>query len=408
MLSAVFLLNRDATILIEKQYRDKIDRAQIDRACDAIRDRSQAPPGLIHIPEAETTLILNQTDDIWLVGACEGEEFALFALSVLKYLGTALASRLGRVTELTVKDKYTDVYQVLDYAVDFGFPLLNEPNTIQTLMNRPPLDLQRGVGRLQLDLERPWRATNVRYSSNEIFVDVVEEIDMTVNEHGRIDFCHIRGSVDVRSKLSGTPRCKLVLTGSSRYEDVTFHRSAEVEGTDQKVIPFVPPDGPFTLMRYRLTTSSCNAPVWIAPKFRWHRGGGVSWEIALRPEATLPKPLEFVQVRFQLPDGVGTPSLQEDFGKATWDMVTREVVWNVGTYAKKDAISLKGNATTESGFDLAGRFPVVTAMFATAGVSPSGFKIERLEIEGIEGKMFKGVKCIAKAGDYEFRSGLFS
>ena len=408
MLSAVFLLNRDATILIEKQYRDRIDRSQIDKACDAIRDRSQTPPGLIHIPEAEMTLILYLKDEIWLVGACEGEEFGLFALSVLKYLGTALASRLGRVTELTVKEEYTGVYQILDYAVDFGFPLLNEPNTIQTLMNRPPVDLQRGVGRLQLDLERPWRAVGVKYGSNEILVDVVEVIDMTVNEHGRIDFCHIRGSVDMRSKLSGTPRCKLILTGSSRYEDVVFHRCAEVDSSDVKVIPFVPPDGPFTLMRYRLTTSACNAPVWIAPKFTWHRGGGVSWEVALKPEATLPKPLEFVEVRFQLPDGVGTPALKEDFGRATWDSVAREVVWQVGTYQKKETIVLRGSATTESGFDLGGRFPVVTASFATVGVSPSGFKIDKLEVEGIEGKIFKGVKCIAKAGDYEFRSGLFS
>lgn len=407
MLSAVFLLNRDATILIEKQYRDKIDRALIDRACDAIRS-SQAPPGLIHQPESETTIILHHRDDIWLVGVCEGEEFALLALSVLKYLGDALHARLERVSELTVKAKYTVVYQILDYAVDFGFPFLNESNTIQTLLNRPPVDLQRGTGRLQLDLERPWRATNVSYRSNEILVDVVEVIDMSVNEHGRIDFCHIRGSVEVHSKLSATPQCKLILSGSSRYEDVTFHRCAQIDGTDVKVIPFVPPDGPFTLMRYRLTTASCNAPLWIAPKFSWPRGGGVTFDIAVKPEATLPKSLDNVEVCFELPEGVGTPALTPAVGKATWDSVNRLVVWQIGTYSKKEPIVLKGIATTESRFELGGRFPVVTAKFSTVGASPSGFKIEHLDVDGVQYKTFKGVRCTACAGDYEFRSGQFA
>ena len=407
MLSAVFLLNQDATILIEKQYRDRIDRSQIDLACDAIRS-SQTPPGLIHVPESETTLILYRKDAIWLVGACEGEEFALFALSVMKYLGEALAARLERVTELTVKAKYTVVYQILDYAVDFGFPLLNESNTIQTLMNRPPIDKTKGIGRLQLDLEKPWRAVNVSYRSNEILVDVVEVIDMTVSEHGHIDFCHIRGSVNVNSKLSGTPQCKLILTGSSRYEDVVFHRCAQVDGPDSKVIPFVPPDGPFTLMRYRLTASSCNAPLWIAPKFSWPRGGGVTFEVAVKPEATLPKALENVEVRFQMPEGVGTPAVTTTEGKAAWDTIAREVVWKIGSYSKKETIVLRGSATTESKFELGGRFPVVSATFATVGVSPSGFKIDKLEIEGVQYKTFKGVKCTAMAGDYEFRSGQFN
>jgi len=403
MLSAVFLLNKDAIILIEKQYRKRIERSEIDGVCLAIRDLSQTPAGIV--THGDRTILLHREGEIWVVGVCDGDEFALFGVSVLQYVGRLLAALLaGGATEAAIKAEYPAVYQILDYAVDFGFPFLSESNTIQTLLTRPPTDYAKGH-RLQLDLQRPWRSVGVQRGSNEIFVDVIETIDICVSQHGRTEFCHIRGCVDVKCHLSDNPLCKVILAPQAHFEDVTFHRCAEVEAADTRVIPFVPPDGPFTLMKYRVSVIQGAVPLWVAPRFTWTRGS-VTFEIALKPEAALPRPLEGVEVRFRLPDGVLTPSLAAPDGRASFENATREVVWVVGTYEKRDATVLKGSASTEQGFDLAGRFPVVCARFATVGVAPSGFKIDRMEIERVDYKMFRGVKYVAQAGHYEFRTGL--
>lgn len=403
MLSAVFLLNKDAIILIEKQYRDRIPRSEIDAACLAIRDVSQTPPGIVS--SGDYTILLHQENEIWVVGVCEGDEFVLYAVSILQYIGRLLATLLQNgANENSIKSEYPTVYQILDYAVDFGFPFLNEGNTIQTMLTRPPTDYSKGH-RLQLDLMRPWRAVGVKRTNNEILVDIVETVDVCVSQHGRIEFCHVRGSVNVTSRLSDTPFCKLILTPQTHYEDVTFHRCVEVEAPEAKVIPFVPPDGPFTLMKYRVTATQSTIPVWVAPKFTWGKGT-VSFEIAFKPEATLPRPLDGVEVRFQLPEGVVTPSLAAQDGRATFESITREVVWYLGLYDKKDQAILKGSASTEPGFDLGGRFPIVSVRFVTFGTSPSGFKIDRLEIDKVEYKSFKGVKHVCQAGNYEFRTGL--
>ena len=403
MLSTVFLLNKDAIILIEKQYRDHVARSEIDAACLAIRDQSQTPPGMIS--NGDYTILLHQENEIWVVGVCEGDEFALYAVSILQYIGRLLATLLQNgANENSIKSEYPTVYQILDYAVDFGFPFLNEGNTIHTMLTRPPTDYSKG-NRLQLDLTRPWRSVGVKRTQNEILVDVVETIDVCVSQHGRIEFCHIRGSVEVTSRLSDTPMCKMILTPQTHYEDVTFHRAVEVEAPEAKVIPFVPPDGPFTLMKYRVTATQSTIPVWIAPKFTWSKGS-VSFEIAMKPEATLQRPLDNVEVRFELPEGVVTPSLAAQEGRASYESTTREVVWYLGQYAKKDQAILKGSASTELGFDLGGRFPIVSARFVTVGATPSGFRIERMEIERVEYKAFKGVKYICQAGNYEFRTGL--
>lgn len=403
MLSAIFILNKEAIILIEKQYRDRIQRSQIDSMCLAIRDNSRQPPGIME--DGDFTIMSHQQNEIWIVGVCEGDEFVLFGVNVIKYIGTLLDTLLQNgATEVSIKGEYPTVYQILDYAIDYGYPFLNEPNTIQTMLTRPPTDYSKG-NRLQLDLARPWRQVGVTRFTNEILVDVIETIDAMVNETGRIEFCHIRGCVDVTCHLSDNPTAKLILTPSTHYEDVTFHRCVEVDAREAKVIPFVPPDGKFTLMKYRVAASNLTLPVWVAPKFTWSKGS-VTFEISLKPEASLPKFLENVEVRFELPDGVLSPSLATQEGRATFEASSREVIWMVGRYDRKEPAILKGSASTEQGFDLAGRYPVVSASFFTIGVAPSGYKIDRLEVENVSYKLFKGVKYGILSGFYEFRTGL--
>lgn len=405
MLSAIFILNKEAIILIEKQYREKIPRGLIDNICLSLRDSSHPPQDIIK--ENDYIFLLHRRNDLWFVGVCDGDEFALLPISVLKRVEDLLAFQLsGGLSESTVKLDYPLVYQILDYSVDFGYPFLTEGNAIQSITNRLPSStiLQKIQA---IDVVRPWRRPNVKWSRNEALIDVTEIIDVTVSSQGRIEFCHIKGSVVLKTKLSDEPLCKLILSPSTHYEDSCFHRCVETNfDINSKVLTFIPPDGEFTLMNYRLTTASANLPIIISPKFKWGSKniGGVNFEIAFKPESYLTKPIECAEVRFQLPQGVFTPSLTAQVGSATYDSTTKEVIWNIGSYPKKEPIILNGSASTEAGFDPGFVFPVVSCNFQTHGIAPSGFKIEKLQIENINYKPFTGVKYICISGDYEFRT----
>jgi len=247
--------------------------------------------------------------------------------------------------------------------------------------------------------------TDIKRTTNEILVDIVETIDLVVTSMGRVDFCHIRGEINVNTKLSGNPKCKLVLAGNTHFEDVQFHRSVEVDTTDAKILPFIPPDGQFTLMKYRLTAVQQTVPLWITPTFQWNKGS-VSFDISLKPDALLTKELQQIEITFSFPLGVGIPALVVVDGRAAYDQSNRTVTWTIPIYGKKEVTVLKGSASTESNFDLAGRFPVVSAKFIYVGQTTSGFKIQGLEVENVDYQPFKGVKYISTGGSYEFMSGL--
>ncbi|KAI9456972.1 Mu homology domain-containing protein [Lactarius psammicola] len=68
----------------------------------------------------------------------------------------------------------------------------------------------------------------------------------------------VLGRIDVNCKLSaGTPDLLLTLTNSLTISEPSFHPCVRLNRFAQsKALSFVPPDGRFTLMEYRLDPSA--------------------------------------------------------------------------------------------------------------------------------------------------------
>jgi hypothetical protein len=59
-------------------------------------------------------------------------------------------------------------------------------------------------------------------------------------------------------------------------------------------------------------------------------GGRVAFDVTFKPDARLPKVLDALELRFDLPEGVNQPSpwLTPSVGSTLWDGKEREVVWS--------------------------------------------------------------------------------
>ena len=56
-----------------------------------------------------------------------------------------------------------------------------------------------------------WRSEGIRYKKNEVFLDVVESVNLLVNSNGTVVNSEIVGALKMRTFLSGMPECKLGL-----------------------------------------------------------------------------------------------------------------------------------------------------------------------------------------------------
>jgi len=63
-----------------------------------------------------------------------------------------------------------------------------------------------------------WRTDGVKHSKNEIFLDVVEKLNILVSTNGTVLKSEIIGAVKMRSALSGMPELKLGLNDKTLFE----------------------------------------------------------------------------------------------------------------------------------------------------------------------------------------------
>ena len=114
-----------------------------------------------------------------------------------------------------------------------------------------------------------WRTDGIKHQKNEIFLDVIEKLNLLVSNNGTVLRSEILGAVRMRSSLSGMPECKLGLNDKTLFEmtgkqskgkliemeDIKFHQCVRLNKFEtERLITFIPPDGEFDLMSYRLDT----------------------------------------------------------------------------------------------------------------------------------------------------------
>ena len=61
-----------------------------------------------------------------------------------------------------------------------------------------------------------WRSEGIRYKKNEVFLDVVENVNLLVNSNGSVVRSEVFGALKMRTFLSGMPECKLGLNDKVR------------------------------------------------------------------------------------------------------------------------------------------------------------------------------------------------
>ncbi|KAL9044975.1 MAG: hypothetical protein Q9214_001925 [Letrouitia sp. 1 TL-2023] len=107
----------------------------------------------------------------------------------------------------------------------------------------------------------PWRRANVRHTSNELYVDIVETLRVILAPSGRPMAAFANGSIAFTSKISGVPDLLLTLSSSGgklglekAIELPVFHPCVRLARWNERPgeLSFVPPDGKFVLAGYEV------------------------------------------------------------------------------------------------------------------------------------------------------------
>ncbi|KAL5276547.1 AP3M2 family protein [Megaselia abdita] len=414
MIHSLFIINSSGDIFLEKHWRSLVSRSVCDYVLEALRkDPEDVPPV---IPISQNYLITIQRNRISFVAVCKQEVSPLFVIEFLHKVVDTFEDYFSDCTETVIKDNYVVIYELLDEMLDNGFPFATESNILKELIKPPHIlrtiaNSMTGKSNVSEVLPSgqlsaiPWRRSGVKYTSDEAYFDVIEEVDAIIDKAGNTVFAEIQGYVDCCIKLSGMPDLTLSFMNPRLFDDVSFHPCVRFKRWEsERILSFIPPDGNFRLMSYHVGSQSVVAiPIYVRHNLQIKTGEQGRLDITVGPKTTLGRVVDKVKLEICMPKGVMNCLLTPTQGKYTFDSVSKILHWDVGRIDTTKLPNLRGNVSMAAGSTSLESNPSINVQFQINQLAVSGLKVNRLDMYGEKYKPFKGVKYLTKGGRFQIR-----
>ena len=273
-ISAIYFLDRKGRIIIFRNYRGEVDQDISECFINEVLELDEAnmKPAFT-VDDVHYIWIRHQ--NIYIVAVGKRNINVAMTFSFLHKLKDILIDYFYILEEETVKDNFVLIYELLDEIMDHGYPQITEGKILKDLImiSSNKKNIKNSKENLALTSTMTntvsWRKEGIKYNVNEAWLDVVEKVDELISSDGNVLSSQINGSVIMKSFLSGMPTVtvglndKIVLqnlgkdtTNSIEMDDLKFHQCVNKKKYDsQRIIEFIPPDGEFELMSYRLDMS---------------------------------------------------------------------------------------------------------------------------------------------------------
>ena len=236
VLASLFILNGASHTVLEKHWRELVPRRAVDEFWTALQRQggpSCAPPAL---QVGRLVLLHVSRGPLLLVGVLERDVPALVVIELLHRVGDLLERYLKELSESALRANFVTVYQLLDEIIDNGAPLHTEPNVLQELVMMPGkmesmVASVTGASHVSGALPEstmsavPWRRSGVKYTSNEVYLDLNERLDAVIDgRNGVLQRAEVWGDAQCTCNLSGVPRLTLSFTSPHIIEDAALHQ----------------------------------------------------------------------------------------------------------------------------------------------------------------------------------------
>ncbi|KAM3721458.1 AP-1 complex subunit mu-1-I [Dirofilaria immitis] len=417
--SAIYILDLKGKVIISRNYRGDIDMAIIDKFMPLLlelEEEGRQSPALEH-PEA--TFIYVRHSNLYFVSTSRKNVNVALVLSFLYKIVEVFGEYLKDVEEESIRDNFVIIYELLDEMMDFGYPQTTEGKILQEFITqeghkletapRPPMAVTNAVS---------WRSEGLKYRKNEVFLDVIESVNLLANANGVVLQSEIVGSVKMRVYLTGMPELRLGLNdkvlfessgrGKNRsveLEDVKFHQCVRLSRFENdRTISFIPPDGEFELMSYRLMTV-VKPLIWMEAVVERHTHSRVEYMIKAKSQFKRRSTANNVEIIIPVPSDADSPKFKTSIGTVKYTPEQNSFVWTIKSFpgGKEYLMRAHFNLPSVQCEDREGR-PPMKVKFEIPYFTTSGIQVRYLKIIEKSGyQALPWVRYITQNGDYQLR-----
>ncbi|KAL8755823.1 MAG: hypothetical protein Q9184_004681 [Pyrenodesmia sp. 2 TL-2023] len=345
MASAIFFLDLKGKTLLARNYRGDIPMSAVEKfpilLSEAEEESSAVPP--CFSDEGINYLYIRHSN-LYLLALTKRNPNPTSLLLFLHRLVAVFTEYFKTLEEESIRDNFVIIYELLDEMMDFGYPQTTESKILQEYITqeshklevqaRPPIAVTNAVS---------WRSEGIRYRKNEVFLDVIESLNLLVSSTGNVLRSEILGAVKLKCYLSGMPELRLGLNDKVMFEttgratrgkavemeDVKFHQCVRLSRFENdRTISFIPPDGEFELMSYRLNTQ-VKPLIWVESDVRSHSGSRIEYTLKARAQFKRRSTANNVEILVPVPEDADSPRFRTNIGSVHYAPEKSAIVWKI-------------------------------------------------------------------------------
>ena len=354
-----------------------------------------------------------------------------YAIELLIRLTKVMKDYCGVLSEESVRTNFVLIYELIDEILDYGYVQGTSTEQLKAFVFTEPIVVAAPVKSKSDSKTTPSTAVDKPITmkqkkgekKNEIFVDIYERLNITFNANGYVLNSSIDGTIQMKSYLDGNPELKLALNedlvigksagggGGVEIDDCNFHEVAKLNDWDNmRILSFVPPDGEFTLMNYRVT-SEFRAPFRIFPFFELVSAYKV--ELIIKVRADIPDNAKGTSVVLSIPVPKGcsgaTCNLVPGVVGQVWeyDATNRVILWKIKSFPGGREESIKCNIALGSSHTASVRKEIgpISMAFEIPMYNPSGLQVRYLRISqaNVGYQPYRWVRFVTRSQSYVCR-----
>ncbi|KAJ1607492.1 clathrin assembly protein [Cryptosporidium canis] len=447
--SAIFILDINGKPIIGRNYKGDISE---NRVLDAFQqyvieqEESYIKP---IFSSKMTTYCWTKYNNLYFVLLSRRDSNAIMMITFLYKFIDILKDYFKVLEEESIRDNFVVIYELLDEIMDNGSPQITEVKVLREYIKNEAHELSAASVLAQsrnssFSIKPPsalsnvisWRPEGIKHKKNEIFLDVIEKVNMIIGSGGDVINSEIIGALTMKSYLSGMPELKLGLndrlgetsistSGSGRdsvsssnkssasknksveIEDIKFHQCVrlarfESDGT----ISFIPPDGQFELMSYRLTPSPNLKPLFkVDVNVENISATRIKYIIKVKGQYKARSVAKNTEIQIPVPNDVIVPTFKTSIGTVKYSPEKDLILWNIKTFSGQKEFTMTAIFDLPSIVsETSSNKRPVTVNFEIPYFTISGLTIRYLKITEKSGyQALPWVRYITQNGNYEIR-----
>ncbi len=378
MTSAIYILDRDLNLIIQRQYREDVDVTSILDTFRSVYQKSHPLECPILSDHGLTFVYLQKQELIFMTPVWSDIDvfthitfLEKFCQLIGKYFChyKLMDPKSDHMKADLVRDNYILIYELFDECFDFGIPQLTEFSVLKDYIKlmikqedyydtshfnsetnevekQMEAEINSSISRAAVN-KISWRPKGIFYNKNEFFVNFEETLKFKFNHKvHKVIVNQILGEIDCKSYLSGMPELKLGIneTLSSRksiFSNIQYHQCVDLNKLNDSTVEFIPPDGEFTLLNYQIFDTNVLQPlVLVKPQYRiFKKNDKYKLRIKVHMVTTFKRKFSMIDVKIRIPLVIKHPILFIDFnssmkfktklGNVIHSLETESLIWKI-------------------------------------------------------------------------------